>query len=136
MRGQLRQENMATTRKRPPGAPRRNRGSAAFAPRFEHYLRAWREAAGLDIVEMEDATGRSNSQLGRIERGEEQYIQQVVEGYAIRLGCSPADLLASPPSQDFQSILELYSAIEDKAEFREILELLARRRYRRSEGEC
>ena len=70
----------------------------AKQPRKKHFLREWRkQKAGrtLEIVAAE--LHMSQPQLGRIERGDQPYNQDLLEALAELYGCTVADLLIRNP---------------------------------------
>lgn len=68
------------------------------------FIKAWRKARGLTLVQMADAieavTGVeiSDSQLSRIERGEQPYSQDLLEAIADVLRVEPASLIMRDPN--------------------------------------
>ena len=74
----------------------------------KHYLRAWRKQKGLKLYELaariESAPGESISDtyLGRIERYERPYNQQIMEAAAEALDIDVGDLFYPPPDHGRQ----------------------------------
>jgi transcriptional regulator with XRE-family HTH domain len=69
------------------------------------YMREWRQSADLKLPQMAKLVGKSISTLSKIENGKLPYGQEVLEGYAAAIGCSPADLLSRKP-QDVDDLIE------------------------------
>lgn len=68
--------------------------------RQHHYLRQWRKlkpGRTLEIVAAE--LHMSQPQLGRIERGDQPYNQDLLESLAVLYGCTVADLLMRDPTK-------------------------------------
>jgi len=62
-----------------------------------HFLRAWRQARGYTIAEMEKLVPMAKSSLSRVENNVRLYRQDVVERYSEILGVPIADLLTRSP---------------------------------------
>jgi transcriptional regulator with XRE-family HTH domain len=83
--------------------------------RRPHYMRQWRETHNYTLKEMaeeiNERAGRwnvaSEGMLGRIEKGERQYKQDILEAYADVFGVEPADILSRQPSDPQEFIREL-----------------------------
>jgi len=68
-------------------------------------MRHWREAHGLTLAQMAARISAlphragvwAISYLSRVERGEIEYKQSIVEAYCDVLGCTPGDLLSRAP---------------------------------------
>lgn len=83
----------------PQGRPRRSSHE-----RQPHFMKAWREAHGWTLKQMATAINVKRGyqmatvpSLSRIENGERQYTQDLLEAYAEVLGITPADLLSYAP---------------------------------------
>lgn len=67
-----------------------------------HFIREWRMARGLSTTEvaarMHPSAACSDITLARVEKGSYPYTQQILEGLAAVLDCTPADLLGRDPS--------------------------------------
>jgi transcriptional regulator with XRE-family HTH domain len=61
-------------------------------------MRAWRVAKGFTLEAAGAVVDLSHSQLGRVERGEQPYNQELLEGLAALYGCSPSDLIDRDPN--------------------------------------
>jgi transcriptional regulator with XRE-family HTH domain len=79
--------------------------------RNAHFLRVWREAAGLSLQEMAEFVGVHKSVLSKVEAGKNRYYQDVVEMYARRIGCSTGSLLDREPSAMERRILREWAAL-------------------------
>ena len=67
--------------------------------RAKTYLREWRKAKpGRTLTMVAEQLHISQPQLGRIERGEQPYNQDLLEALAELYGCDVADLLIRDPS--------------------------------------
>lgn len=73
----------------------------------EHYLRQWREYRGLSLRaladRMESEPGvqlTSHANIGRIEKFQQPYTQEIMEAAAVALNCTVRDLLEVDPSKD------------------------------------
>ncbi len=67
--------------------------------RRKTYLREWRKVKpGRTLEAVAEELHISQPQLGRIERGDQPYNQDLLEALAALYGCSPADLLMRDPS--------------------------------------
>jgi transcriptional regulator with XRE-family HTH domain len=60
-------------------------------------LRAWRERAGITLIEAGRAAGKSDAVISQMERGLLPYNQRVLEPLAKLYGCSPGDLIDRAP---------------------------------------
>jgi transcriptional regulator with XRE-family HTH domain len=95
---------------KPSAKPRRS-----AAERQPHYMRQWRQTYGVTLVEMVallelcDKKLATKSQLSRVETGEREYTQDLLEAYAEILGCTPADLLSRPPKDPLEVFQSLVS---------------------------
>lgn len=68
-------------------------------PRRKTYLREWRRSKpGRTLEQVAAALHMSQPQLGRIERGDSPYNQDLLEALAELYGCTVADLLMRDPS--------------------------------------
>lgn len=70
-----------------------------------HYLRAWRNYRGLSLRDlanrMEAEPGvplMSHANIGRVEKGEQPYTQELLEAAAVALDTSVTDLLTVDPN--------------------------------------
>ena len=63
-----------------------------------HFLRAWREIRGHSLRDAAERIGISHAQLGRIERGAQEYRQSQFEALAYLYGCHVIHLLEPPPA--------------------------------------
>jgi transcriptional regulator with XRE-family HTH domain len=95
-----------TTRERAANAPKpiRPRRYRRVKRRWPHFLRAWRNAHGLSLDQLAERINQlrgkklfTGSYLGRVELGDRPYTQEMLEGYADALGCTPGDLLSRAP---------------------------------------
>jgi transcriptional regulator with XRE-family HTH domain len=79
----------------------------------KHYLRAWREAAGLSLrglsSEILKQTGYevSHANIGRVETFEQPYSQELIEAAAVVMECEPGDLLSREPVENPMSEKEI-----------------------------
>lgn len=72
----------------------------AKAPRHKTFLREWRKAKpGRTLTAVAAELHISQPQLGRIERGDSPYNQDLLEALADLYGCGVADLLMRDPTQ-------------------------------------
>lgn len=68
--------------------------------RKKTYLREWRRAkSGRTLEQVAEHIGISQPQLGRIERGDSPYNQDLLEALADLYGCTVADLLMRDPNE-------------------------------------
>ena len=65
-----------------------------------HFLKEWREARGLTLVDMSKAIGMSEGNLSRVERGLYPYSEHLIQAYAETLRCSPGALISYDPSEE------------------------------------
>ena len=78
----------------------RNSLAMAKQARRKTYLREWRKAKqGRTLEQVAEVLGMSQPQLGRIERGDSPYNQDLLEALAELYGCDVASLLMRDPSQ-------------------------------------
>lgn len=87
-------------------------------PRLAHFMAQWREARGYTQIKMSELVGLSPPSISRIEKGITPYYQDVIEVYAEILGCTPADLISRPPSQDLHPPENLWTLWEGLREER------------------
>jgi transcriptional regulator with XRE-family HTH domain len=73
--------------------------SVKNADRRKTFIKAWRKHRGKTQSQIADFIGISVPQLSRIESGEQEYRQDLLEMLADALQCGPADLLMRDPSQ-------------------------------------
>jgi transcriptional regulator with XRE-family HTH domain len=72
--------------------------------RRETFIKAWRKFRGLSLIAaverlaLETDIELSDSQLSRIERGEQPYNQDLLEALAVTYRCDPQDLIMRDPS--------------------------------------
>ena len=69
-------------------------------PLNRHYMREWRERAGLTQEELAARMGVSKGTISRLERNgfKSGYTQAQLEGFADIVGCRPADVIAHDPN--------------------------------------
>lgn len=68
--------------------------------RHKTFLREWRRTKpGRTLEVVAEQLGMSQPQLGRIERGDQPYNQDLLEALAELYGCSVADLLMRDPTR-------------------------------------
>ena len=85
------------------------------------YLRAWRKSKKLSLTAAGDRIGVEGTTLGRIERGESPYNQDLLERLALAYGCEPEDLLsvnplqAEPPHLVWQQLQKAPADVRDRA---------------------
>jgi transcriptional regulator with XRE-family HTH domain len=78
----------------------RQNGAMAKQPRTKTYLREWRKTKPGRTLEVVAAhLHMSQPQLGRIERGDQPYNQDLLEALAELYGCAVADLLMRDPTR-------------------------------------
>jgi len=98
--------------------PRQGKLRRSSKDRQPHFMRQWRLAHGLTLKEMAKRINErigdkitSQPNLSRIENGEREYRQDLLEAYAGVLGnCTPADLLSRAPDDPedlFNDIMRL-----------------------------
>lgn len=101
----------------------------------KHFLREWRVSEGLSLRKlanrMEKEPGvpiTSHANLGRIEKFEQPYSQEIMEAAAHALGCTVADILTVDPTKE-GDVVDLVRLLRDKdpATVRAILEGLPSR---------
>ncbi len=91
------------------------------------YIRAWRKHRGMTIAELADAVGISEGSLSRIETAKQGYKQEFLEKAAEVLGCTPAQLIATPPTEADAHADEIPENIKEATRLaREFAEALAR----------
>jgi transcriptional regulator with XRE-family HTH domain len=97
------------------------------------YIRDWRKHRGLTQEQLAKASGISQSNLSRLERGDQEYTQGNLEALAEVLGCHPVDLIwrapddSSSPETEIQAMFRRMSA-EDKRQALEIFRIIANRK--------
>lgn len=71
----------------------------------KHYLREWREYRGLSLRRLADRMEvepgvplMSHANIGRVEKGEQPYTQELLEAAAVALDTTVADLLTVDPN--------------------------------------
>ena len=62
-----------------------------------HHLREWREYRGLTQVQLAPIIGISRSYLSKLETGDQDYLQYIIERIAIALRCEVSDLVGVRP---------------------------------------
>lgn len=99
-------------------------------------MRQWRLAHGLTLKEMAAAINErvgfkftSQPNLSRVEVGEREYRQDLLEAYADVLNCTPGMLLSRPPRVDPEAI---WRSINE--EMQELADLTLRQRDRDSKN--
>ena len=106
----------------PPGKPRRS-----SQDRQPHFMKQWRQAYGLMLKEMATAINDRRgykmttvATLSRVENGELEYRQDMLEAYAEVLGITPADLLARVPRDPEVVWVELMKTVDAMQMTREL----------------
>ncbi len=104
----------------------------------KHYLRAWRNYRDLSLRDlanrMEIEPGvplMSHANIGRVEKGEQPYTQELLEAAAVALGTTVTDLLTVDPQIDdavaqLTTILRAASGPEQEMALRVVREMLAK----------
>jgi len=77
--------------------PKRIRKSSR--PLLPNYIRQWREYRNKTQDQLAEAVGISTSHLSRIERGEREYMQSLLEAMSEYLETDPGSLLMRDPTQ-------------------------------------
>lgn len=67
-------------------------------PRRPNFLRQWRKWKGLSLSAVGAEVAMTGPNLGRVEKGEVPYSQDLLEALADLYGCEVADLLMRDPS--------------------------------------
>jgi transcriptional regulator with XRE-family HTH domain len=62
------------------------------------FIREWRRAKGLTLVQLAERIGITHGQLSKVERGLRPYSQLLLEALARELGTDPASLLMRNPT--------------------------------------
>nr|WP_281436129.1 helix-turn-helix transcriptional regulator [Methylobacterium organophilum] len=91
--------------------------------RRPNYLRAWRKRLRMTLEAVGDEVGMTGPNLGRIEKGEVPYSQDLLEQLADIYGCEVADLLIRDPS-DPEGMWSLWD--QAKPEQRRVITSMAR----------
>lgn len=85
-----------------------------------HYLKEWREYRGLSLRKLADRMEAepgvpitSFANLGRIEKMQQQYSQEIMEAAAVALQCTVADLLTVNPAVESE-VVELKDMVRGK----------------------
>lgn len=90
------------------------------------YIRAWREAGGMDRrpggYSLDDMVGRldelgvkiTGASLSRIERGIQPYSQDILEAIADALGVTAADLIENDPTKPEAEIIDLTRHMDER----------------------
>lgn len=63
------------------------------------FIREWRKARGLTLVQLGELAGVDHGNLSKLERGIFPYSQSVLESLAIAMGITPVTLLALHPDE-------------------------------------
>lgn len=80
------------------------------------FLREWREHRGKTLVQAAEQVGITHGHLSRIERGQKDYTQSLLELLADAYMCEPADLMIRNP-KDRAAIWSIWdSALEGERE--------------------
>lgn len=86
----------------------------------KHFLRQWREGEGLSLRalanRMEKEPGvpiTSHANLGRIEKFQQPYTQEILEAAAVALGITVSDILTVDPSKEGQ-VVDLVRLLREK----------------------
>lgn len=89
-------------------------------PLGKHFLRAWREYRGLSLRQLADRMERepgvpltSHANIGRIEKFQQPYSQEIIEAAASALGCTVVDILTVDPTKAGE-VVDLLALIKDK----------------------
>jgi transcriptional regulator with XRE-family HTH domain len=85
--------------------------SVKNADRRPTFIRQWRKARDLSQAKLAERIGISVPQLSRIETGEQEYRQDLLELIAEALRCEPADLLMRDPSKP-EGIWSIWDTLE------------------------
>lgn len=64
------------------------------------FIREWRIFRGLSQEKLAGRLGTTAASISRLEKGEQPYSQEILEGIAEALICEPQDLLMRKPDQD------------------------------------
>lgn len=82
--------------------------------RRKTYLRQWRKMKpGRTLEQVAAELHMSQPQLGRIERGEQQYNQDLLEALAEIYGCEPDELIWRDPSKEGQ-VVDMVKRLDEK----------------------
>jgi transcriptional regulator with XRE-family HTH domain len=81
--------------------------------RPRHFIRRWREHAGLSQEQLAEAIGKERSYVSRIENGRRRYDEQFLEATALALNCSIVDLIARDPV-DPEGLWAIYDRLSPK----------------------
>jgi transcriptional regulator with XRE-family HTH domain len=76
------------------------------------FLREWREHRGKTLVQVAEQVGITHGHLSRIERGQKDYTQSLLELLAEAYMCEPADLIVRNP-QDRTAIWSLWDSAQE-----------------------
>lgn len=87
---------------------------------MQHFMRDWRESRELTLEVMAAHAGKTPGTLSRIETGKLPYNQDVLERYAEKIGCAPADLIARHPFAP-EDIRAVWDRVRDKDQALKIL---------------
>ncbi|MEZ2132721.1 MULTISPECIES: helix-turn-helix domain-containing protein [unclassified Sinorhizobium] len=86
----------------------------------KHYIKQWRAYRGLSLRKLADRMEiepgvplTSHANIGRIENFEQPYTQEILEGLAEALECSPSDLLTVDPTKEGE-VVDLVRLIDEK----------------------
>lgn len=73
------------------------------------YLRAWRQHHGMTLEQVAHELGMTHAQLSKIERGQQPYNQDLLEGLALLYKVDPAHLLIQPPDHGGAEIIDMFA---------------------------
>lgn len=86
------------------------------------YIKEWRLHRGLSLrrlaqrMEVEPGVELiSHASIGRIEKREQPYSQEILEAMAVALGCQPWDLLHNDPTKDGELVRLIDSLTPEQA---------------------
>lgn len=96
----------------------------------KHFLKQWREYRGLSLRKLADRMEiepgvpvTSHANIGRIEKFQQPYSQDILEAAAVALGCSVTDILNVDPTKDGEVVdLMRLLRMKDPATVRAIVE--------------
>jgi transcriptional regulator with XRE-family HTH domain len=97
------------------------------------FIREWRKHRGFTQEQLAKASGLSQSNLSRLERGDQEYTQGNLEALAAALECQPVDLIWRAPDSSGSAETEIQAAFrrmsaEDKRQALEIFRVIASRK--------
>jgi transcriptional regulator with XRE-family HTH domain len=85
------------------------------------YLREWRKHRGYTQDRLAEMVGLSKPYISQLERGERQYTQDLLEAFALALGCDVPDLISRDPS-DPEGLWSIYEQLRP-VERRQVVEI-------------